>query len=65
MVKWPYGDSWEKYPIKRGEAWQADMKARVIIADIMEDDLSLLFGSLMVDMSYIDPPWNTGNINSF
>jgi len=62
--KWLYGDSWERFPIKDGEVWQAG-KNLVAVKDLTNLDNLDFFGRDTFDMSYIDPPWNTGNINSF
>lgn len=64
MVKeWNYSGAWETYPIQDGEIW-ADKKTGSIVQAVD------LFNGLpkhmrKADMLYIDPPWNTGNINSF
>lgn len=62
--KWLYGDSWEKFPINDGEVWQAG-KNVLSVRDLTNLDNLDFFGQFQFDMSYIDPPWNTGNINSF
>jgi hypothetical protein len=62
--KWLYGDSWEHFPINDGEVWQAG-KNLVAVRDLTLLDNLDCFGQDAFDMSYIDPPWNTGNINSF
>lgn len=62
--QWLYGESWEKFPINDDEVWQAG-KNFVAVKDISKIDNLDFFGQSVFDMSYIDPPWNTGNINSF
>lgn len=62
--KWLYGDSWEKFPINDDEIWKAGQNL-LSVRDLTNlNDLNF-FGIPQFDMSYIDPPWNTGNINSF
>jgi hypothetical protein len=62
--KWLYGDAWERFPIKDGEVWLAG-KHKLAVADLTNLDNLDFFSQEKFDMSYIDPPWNTGNINSF
>jgi len=64
MKKWLYGDKWEKFPIEEEDVWTAGDN-RIMCADILRHDIYKLFGTKRFDMSYTDPPWNTGNINSF
>lgn len=62
--KWLYGDSWEKFPIEDGQVWRVG-KNTLAVKDLTELNSLEFFGQNAFDMSYIDPPWNTGNINSF
>lgn len=62
--QWLYGDSWEKFPINDDEVGQAG-KNIVAVRDLTKTDHLEFFGQQQFDMSYVDPPWNTGNINSF
>lgn len=62
--KWLYGDSWERFPINDGEVWQAG-KNVLAVKDLTNITQLDFFGIPQFDMSYVDPPWNTGNINSF
>jgi len=63
MVKWNYGESYKKFPISKGEVYvEENTKSKVSIKDIFEEPPTYLKEA---DMVYIDPPWNTGNINSF
>jgi predicted RNA methylase len=65
MVKeWTYGDSWEKFPINENEVWKAGNHL-LTVRDLTNLTNLDFFGIKEFDMSYIDPPWNTGNINSF
>lgn len=64
VKKWTYGESWEKFPINDGEVWQAG-KHLLACKDITNTINLEFFGKQTFDMSYVDPPWNTGNINSF
>lgn len=61
--EWNYSGAWDSYPIQDGDIW-VDSKTGSIVQAID------LFSGLPehmreADMLYIDPPWNTGNINSF
>jgi len=59
--QWLYGDSWEKYPIEKGEIWQAG-HGRVAVANIFNPLPSFMADA---DLIFVDPPWNLGNVNSF
>jgi len=62
-MKFSYGDSWEKFPIKDGEVWRdAETLSEMIVCDIRQ---GIPCGMLCADMIYCDPPWNAGNVNSF
>lgn len=62
-MKFIYGDSWEKYPIKTGETWiERDTGSIVSVCDIIE---TLPDYMMVADMVYVDPPWNLGNANGF
>lgn len=62
-MQYKYGDSWEKYPIKEGEAWaDANTRSMVSVYDITSGLPSYM---TRADMIYCDPPWNLGNVNSF
>lgn len=63
-MDWRYGDSWEKYPIEQGEIWTAGPH-KVMVADITNTDLNPLLQGTTIDMTYIDPPWNTGLLKGF
>ncbi len=63
MTKWKYGDSWERFPIEPGELWQERKTGSlVMVYDLFDGVPDHMFEANMV---YCDPPWNTGNINSF
>lgn len=65
MVKWRYGESWEKFPIEWGEIWVAGCN-RIACGNGFDKELTKrLLNDIKVDMTYVDPPWNLGNINSF
>jgi DNA modification methylase len=61
---WLYGDSWEKFPIEPGQIWTAGQH-EVMVADVTKNNISSLLNGKKADMSYIDPPWNSSNINAF
>lgn len=61
-MKYLYGDSWEKYPIKQGEQWKEANGSILSIADIFNGIPGYMYAA---DMLYADPPWNTGNITCF
>jgi DNA modification methylase len=61
--KWRYGDSWEKFPIEEGEVWIDEKSgSKVMVRDLREETPDFITN---VDMIYMDPPWNQGNVNSF
>jgi hypothetical protein len=61
--KWSYGDSWEKYPIKRNELWyEINTGSIVEVLDIFKGLPPYMYKA---DMIYCDPPWTTGNMKSF
>jgi hypothetical protein len=61
--KWRYGDSWERYPIDKGEVWtHAESGSKVAVHDIRDPLPAFMRG---VDLVYVDPPWSQGNANSF
>ena len=61
-MKFNYGNSWEKYPIKENEVWVSSNGSKIMVQSIL-DPLPDFFYN--VDMLYIDPPWNLSNLNSF
>lgn len=63
MADWRYGDSWEKYPIEKGQWWSADRS--VLGVGDFRDRLPAFLTCGDVDMIYCDPPWSKGNANSF
>lgn len=63
MTKWNYGDSWEKYPIEPGELWRERKTGSMVMVHDLFDGLPAHMRE--ADLIYCDPPWNTGNINSF
>jgi len=60
--RWDYGGSWEKYPIESGQIWQDANGSKVAVNDLIEGLPDFMKSA---DLIYCDPPWNTGNINSF
>lgn len=63
MTEWKYGDSWEKYPINKGEVWiEKRTNSYVAVLDLF-DGLSDFM--LEADLIYTDSPWNTGNMRGF
>jgi hypothetical protein len=61
LRKWKYGNSWEKYPINKNEIWEYK-GSKLKVCDIMEGLPSFMKEA---DLIYCDPPWNTGNLNSW
>lgn len=59
--KWLYGNCWEKYSIKYGEIWECG-SSKIVVSDIMK---KLPLSIKNIDLIYIDPPWNLGNLNCF
>jgi hypothetical protein len=60
--EWLYGDFWEKYPIEAGQIWQESGCSMVAVNDLFDGFPDFMESA---DLIYCDPPWNTGNINSF
>ncbi|TRZ48856.1 MAG: hypothetical protein D4S01_09670 [Dehalococcoidia bacterium] len=60
--RWKYGDSWEKYPIESEQTWIEACRSKVMVHDIFNGLPQFMKDA---DLIYTDPPWNTGNINSF
>lgn len=66
MMKYRYGDSWERYPIVEGEVWiEAITGSRVSVCDITGACLPDYMLSREIGMVYCDPPWSLGNVNAF
>lgn len=64
-INWDYGNAWDKYPIQSGEVWNAGDN-KVACGDLYNPQtLQGLMQGQQVDMLYVDPPWNLGNIKSF
>lgn len=61
-MKFLYGDSWEKYPIRPGETWRETHGSAVAVADLFEGVPSFMGNAEMV---YSDTPWTTGNLKTF
>lgn len=62
-MKWKYGNSWERFPIKEGEIWAAGPH-KLMCGSVIQNDIDNLL-SEKVDMIYVDPPYNTSALNSF
>lgn len=62
-MKWKYGNSWEKYPIRENEEWVHQVSGSVLKVWDLFDGLPDFMTE--ADMIYTDPPWNTGNIRGF
>lgn len=61
--KWNYGDSYEKFPIKKGEIWiESRTRSLFAVHDLFNSLPSFMFDA---DFVYCDPPWSLGNLNSF
>lgn len=67
---WLYGGAHKQFPVAEGDVWQIGQHL-LGCGDICKGDgLKMLalskrtFGELPA-MTYVDPPWNLGNINSF
>ena len=62
-MKFSYGNSWEKYPIRDNETWtDKQSKSFVTVCDITKGIPQYM---LAADMVYTDPPWSLGNANCF
>lgn len=63
MTKWLYGNSWEKFPIKKDEVWiEENTNSKLAVYDLLDGLPGFMYEA---DMIYSDTPWNTGNITSF
>ena len=64
-VEWLYGDAGDKWPVAVGDIWK--LGDHVLgCGDLelgMPEALFAEFG--LPNLTYVDPPWNTGNIKSF
>ncbi len=61
-MKFLYGDSWEKFPIKANEVWNEQRGSKVMVADLFDGIPSFMHNT---DMVYSDTPWTTGNLKTF
>jgi hypothetical protein len=59
---WSYGDSWERFPIEPGQIWRERAGSKVAVLDLLTSIPDFMERA---DLIYCDPPWNTGNVNSF
>lgn len=60
---WDYGGAWNEYPIEPDELWiENNSGSKLMVRDLYD---GLPYFMTEADMVYVDPPWNTGNINSF
>lgn len=61
--EWEYGDAWEKYPIKKNQIWiEENTLSKIMVRDLYN---GLPYFMKKADMIYTDPPWGSGNLNSF
>jgi hypothetical protein len=60
-MKWRYGDSWEKFPIEKGDLWKAGTGI-VAVHDIFDELPEFV---LSADLIFIDPPYSSGALRSF
>lgn len=60
---WTYGGHHKQWPIEPGEVW-GDAGHRLGCLDWVRNDPAAVIQE-PTSMAYVDPPWNTGNINSF
>lgn len=64
-MNWDYGGHIIEFPIKENEIWGEDrFGSRVMVADI-SDGVPRIFDGVHINLLYVDPPWNKGNVNSF
>lgn len=63
MVKWTYGDGWERFPVEPGELWTEQITGSCVAVHDLFDGLPRFM--LDADMIYTDSPWNTGNLRGF
>jgi len=68
LNKWMYGHFWEEHPILEREIWEIGNN-RLCVADIIKDKEAIIKNFFIrnehIDLSYIDPPWNSSNLNAF
>ena len=60
-----YGDSWERFPVQRGDLWAVGA-SRFMCGDAESTDF-VRFGQQLptFDLVYVDPPWGAGNATGF
>lgn len=62
-MRYKYGDSWEKYPIKAGEVWIEQKTSSIVQVCDLFDGLPDFM--MEADLIYCDPPWDVGCLKSF
>lgn len=60
--EWNYDDAYKRHPIEEGEKAVWENGSTVMINNIF-DEVPSEFRE--ADIVFVDPPWNTGNLNSF
>lgn len=62
---WKYGDAGDKWKVKDGDIWVAGDNV-LVCGDIEKIPAQRLFERFGTpDLTYVDPPWNKGNLKSF
>jgi hypothetical protein len=62
---WRYGDAGDKWKVKDGDVWVAGGNV-LVCGDIEKIPIQRLFEKFGTpDLTYVDPPWNKGNLKSF
>ena len=65
--RWTYGDAGDRYPVRRGDVWQAG-RHLLCCGDLEAydwDRFQRLADVGRAELCYVDPPWNAGNAASF
>lgn len=68
MVKWDYGNAWESFPVELEEIWGCPDAGAFMAEDLLKIDaarIRQLTGGEQIELAYVDPPWNQGNLTSF
>lgn len=64
-MKWDYGPAGDRWPVNVGDVWQVGQ--HIFLCGDLETGVAYRFLGRFgdPDMTYSDPPWNTGNANAF
>lgn len=60
-MNFPYGNSWEKFPIEEGQIWKLENGSKIAVHDIFNPIPSWMHA----DLVFTDLPYTTGQIKSY